>query len=329
MADNVHEKWLQWNREYGHVFQTRKRLAPAFRPEAVSLQYPYFAKHLTNLIKLLDAAAGGNNPVDMSSLHVRLTLDFMGDIAYGVELDALSEGGECRIVKLLDTILPELMKCGFFPLRSKIPILARTREMHRAIAEIRMMAENAIQNARQNRGDSSESEEKPSNRIFDILTRQKEPDGNFTFSSKELVDNYVAGADTTAHTMSFLIYEVLRNPDILATLHSELDARIPFGVKIPSLEQVKLPYSGMLLKETLRYNSTGFGTFRICPQDTEISSTVPPANTTLALWNPAVHRDPRLWKDLDTFDPERWRSNERKMRGSYFPFYYGPRNCLG
>lgn len=129
--------------------------------------------------------------------------------------------------------------------------------------------------------------------------------------------------------MSFLIYEVLKNADILAELRAEVDASIPYGVLIPSLDQVKLPYLNMVLKETLRYNSTGFGTFRTCPVDTQISGTMLPANTTLALWNPAVHRDPRLWEDADTFNPERWRPGQRKIRGSYFPFSYGPRNCLG
>lgn len=79
----------------------------------------------------------------------------------------------------------------------------------------------------------------------------------------------------------------LRNPDILATFQAELDTSIPSNVKIPSLEQVRLPYLDMLLKETLRYSSTGFGTFRICRQDTEISGITLPANTTLALGNPA------------------------------------------
>ena len=79
----------------------------------------------------------------------------------------------------------------------------------------------------------------------------------------------------------------LRNPDILAKLRAEVDASIPFDVAIPSLDQVDLPYLNMVLKETLRFSSTGFGTFRTCPVDTGIEGVVLPANTTLALWNPA------------------------------------------
>jgi cholesterol 24-hydroxylase len=79
----------------------------------------------------------------------------------------------------------------------------------------------------------------------------------------------------------------LRHPNILARLRAEVDASMPYNVLIPSLDQVKLPYLNMILKETLRYHSTGFGTFRTCLVDTEVSRVTLPANATLALWNPA------------------------------------------
>lgn len=59
-------------------------------------------------------------------------------------------------------------------------------------------------------------------------------------------------------------------------------------VGIPSLDDIKkLPYLNMVIKETLRHSSTGFGTFRTCPIDTKVAGVTLPANTTLALWNPA------------------------------------------
>ena len=42
-----------------------------------------------------------------------------------------------------------------------------------------------------------------------------------------------------------------------------------------------------------------------------------------------VHRDPTLWERADDFDPDRWRHGETKIKGSYFPFSSGPRNCIG
>ena len=110
--------------------------------------------------------------MDFSSLHVLLTLDFIGDIAYGVDLHALSQGSDCRILQLFEIVLPELMKCGLFPLRGKIPVLKNTRDMHRAIAELRCMAEKAVKNARQTDDASHEDYSKsPSNKIFEILAK--------------------------------------------------------------------------------------------------------------------------------------------------------------
>ncbi|KAI2636845.1 cytochrome P450 46A1 [Xylaria nigripes] len=387
MANDVHEKWIQWNREYGHVFQTwnglfsrviyigdprmiaeiatanwqkaeaqydgfrpldgdalfvqtnlerwkmqSKRLAPAFQPSVIASQYTSLAKHIRNYTRQLDIAARGDGAVDLSELNILLSIDFIGDIAFGKEFNAINEGRNCRISQLLEMILPELMKCGLFPLRGKIPIRKKTRIMNKAIAELRGMATDAVKNARKNDG-SEDGKVKPDKKIFEILALQREADGNYTFNSQELCDNYVAflvaGGDPTAHTMSFLIWQALRNPAIYEQLKAEVDAQIPFDVEIATLEHAKLPYLNMCLKETLRFSSPGFGTFRTCSKDTTVAGVTLPANTTIALWNPAVHRDPRLWEDPDKFDPERWRSGQPKLRGSYFPFSYGPRSCTG
>ncbi|KAL8994465.1 MAG: hypothetical protein Q9169_005574 [Polycauliona sp. 2 TL-2023] len=298
MADDVNEKWLQWNRKYGHVFQTwnglfsrviyigdpgmitaitssnwpkagaqyegfrplsgdalfvqtnhekwrtqRKRLAPAFAPNIIDAQYACFAKHLTasnnagRCVEYLDLRARNETVVDFSALHVLLTLDFIGEIAYGVDFRALTPGSDCRIPHLFDIVLPELMKCGLFPMRAKIPIFKATRDMRSAIAELRLMAQKAVESARNADAEDDGSLEKGNKKaikIFEILAKQKESSGVYSFNSTELVDNYgtfnqqrklddhllsrmsvaflVAGADPTAHTMSFLLYEVVRSP---------------------------------------------------------------------------------------------------------------------
>ncbi|OTB01256.1 hypothetical protein M426DRAFT_75321 [Hypoxylon sp. CI-4A] len=362
MANDVHEKWLQWNREYGHVYQTwnglfsrviyigdpriiseiattnwpksetqyegfrpldgdalfvqtdterwkmqSKRLAPAFQPHIIQGQYGSLKKHIMNYIGQLDRAAQDNTVADLSSLHILLSIDFIGEIAFGTNFRALEQGPSCRISQLLEMILPELMKCGLFPLRGKIPIFEKTRIMNRAIAELRGMAEDAVRDSRQkNKTQNEKGYINPGKKIFEILA--------FRFPSGW-------GRSNCAYN--------LRNPEILAKVRDEVDASIPLCTDIPTLDQVKLPYLNMVLKETLRYSSPGFGTFRICAVDTTVAGVKLPANTTLALWNPAVHRDPRLWKDADKFDPERWRAGDTKTKGAYFPFSYGPRSCTG
>ncbi len=107
--------------------------------------------------------------MDFASLHILLTLDFIGDIAYGTDFQAMAQGSECRILQLLETILPELMKCGFFPLRKNIPILRATRNMYRAIAEMRTIAEKAIKDVRETEASAAPGPGTKHTKIFEIL----------------------------------------------------------------------------------------------------------------------------------------------------------------
>lgn len=74
---------------------------------------------------------------------------------------------------------------------------------------------------------------------------------------------------------------------MLARVRAEVDASLPEHGSIAGIEESKLPYLNMVVKETLRLHSTGFGSFRTCGVKTTVCGTTFPADTTLALWNPA------------------------------------------
>ena len=170
--------------DHSRWHKQRKALAPAFGPVVVNAQFPSLKRHLAvrrcaaSLLRIyadrgqqyvgfLDKAASTSKVVDFSLLNVLLTLDFVGEVAFGVDLHAIEQGENCRVMQIFQTLLPELMKCGLFPLRAKIPILQSTRDMHAAIAELRSMANNAVQKCRQDDTPKGPS----SKRIFEILAQ--------------------------------------------------------------------------------------------------------------------------------------------------------------
>ncbi|KAL1920359.1 uncharacterized protein VTP21DRAFT_736 [Calcarisporiella thermophila] len=314
--------------------QQRKSLSPAFAPKMIREQHPAMQHYAQILLEKLDRAAEEDSVVDMSVEMILLTVDILGELAFGCRFDALKQSEDCEIMQLLRSILPELIKCAMFPLRGHIPILSVTRKMHQDIATLRALGERSVRDARER----LEKGGRVGNYIFEILATAKKQDGSYMFSHGELVDNYVtflvAGGDPTAHTMSFCLNELCQptNRPILEKIRQELDMVIPNpSVLMPENDLGKLSYLTMVIKETLRMHGPGFGTIRKLAQDTNVKGTIIPKNTSLYLWNYPVHRDPRLWDEPDVFDPERFDSSNHKpiVPGSYFPFSYGPRNCMG
>lgn len=115
----------------------RKSLAPAFGPGLVNAQFLSLRKYLmvcglwlflsikthNSPIIAIRVAATNNNIIDFSALNVLLTLDFVGKVAFGIDLQALEQGENCRVLQIFDIVLPELMKCGLFFLERKYPFL--------------------------------------------------------------------------------------------------------------------------------------------------------------------------------------------------------------
>ena len=67
-----------------------------------------------------------------------------------------------------------------------------------------------------------------------------------------LIGHSVAGVDTTSTTMSYLLWELSRRPDILAKLQAEVDEVMPDQKVIPDLSiLVRLPYLNAFIKEGL------------------------------------------------------------------------------
>ncbi len=78
--------------------------------------------------------------------------------------------------------------------------------------------------------------------------------------AEELIGIMFAGAGTTANTISFLVWAVLRNPQIYRKLKEELAREIATR-GVPDLDVVnKLPYLNAVIIETLRRYPTIPGT---------------------------------------------------------------------
>ena len=170
--------------------------------------------------------------------------------------------------------------------------------------------------------------------VLSMLVEARAEDGS-QLSDRELRDQVMtmlaAGHDTTSSTISFLLYELARNPAALDRVLAESDSVLAGAA--PGLERLSdgLPELGMAVDETLRvYPPAWFGPRRAV-EDFEFGGYSIPAGTHVSYSSWASHRLPDVFEDPDRFIPGRFTPEARAAlpRGAYVPFGGGSRICIG
>jgi cytochrome P450 len=140
----------------------------------------------------------------------------------------------------------------------------------------------------------------------------------------------LAGHETTATALTWTWYLLSQYPAVEDRLHTELDQVL--AGQPPSVEHLpRLPYTRMILDETLRLYPPTFSLSRKAIVDDEIGGYAIPAKSTILLCPYTTHRHPAFWEDPNLFNPERFlpESAAGRPHFAYFPFGGGPRQCIG
>jgi cytochrome P450 len=146
----------------------------------------------------------------------------------------------------------------------------------------------------------------------------------------EVMGLFLAGHETTAHTLGFACHLLGQHPDEESKLLTELHQCL--GGRLPTVEDLRrLRFTEQVAKEALRLYPAVYSMLREARQDDELGGYQVPAGTTVILPQWVIHRDGRFYLEPETFAPDRWtREFERDLpRCAYFPFGAGPRVCIG
>ncbi len=169
--------------------------------------------------------------------------------------------------------------------------------------------------------------------LLSMLLLARDDDGE-GMTDKQVRDEAVtimlAGHETTANAMNWTWVLLAQNPDVEAKLHDELDRVL--GDRPPTLENLKrLPYTDMVVKESMRLYPPAYGFSRWAIEDTQIGNYDVPKGSVVGVSTYATHHDPRWWDAPERFLPERFSEESEKQlpRYAYLPFGGGPRVCIG
>ncbi|KPI99684.1 PREDICTED: cytochrome P450 6B5-like [Papilio xuthus] len=145
---------------------------------------------------------------------------------------------------------------------------------------------------------------------------------------------YAAGYETSASTMTYMFYELAKNPDIQDKVIAEIDAVLKrYNGEITYDCLNDMTYLQQVFDETLRK----YPIVDPLQRNAQTDYIIPGTNVTIkkgqtVLVNAmAIHYDPKYYPDPEKFDPERFSPENEKDRHScaYLPFGTGPRNCIG
>lgn len=126
--------------------------------------------------------------------------------------------------------------------------------------------------------------------------------------------------------------ELLKNPRVMEKAQAEVRQACEGKSKIGEADVQKLDYLKAVIKETFRLHPPGPLLPREARECCEISGYTIPAKAKILINIYAMGRDPKIWKDPESFQPERFEGSSIDFKGNHFeliPFGAGRRICPG
>jgi sterol 14-demethylase len=187
---------------------------------------------------------------------------------------------------------------------------------------------------RREAGPPAEGEERD---LVDVLMSIKDAEGNEHFSADIITGMFIsmmfAGHHTTSTTASWLLIELLRNPDVMARVVAEMDELAEAGGgEITYQDLREVPWLESSIKETLRLHPPLILLLRLVMEPFDVEGFHVPAGKLVGA-SPAVsNRLPEAFADADRFDPGRYvepRQDDVDNPWNWIPFGAGRHRCVG
>jgi cytochrome P450 family 110 len=143
----------------------------------------------------------------------------------------------------------------------------------------------------------------------------------------EMITFLLAGYDTMATALSWAVYDLLANPEVLANVRREMRDAVGDGPL--TAEAVNgMQYLEATVKESLRLHPIIAVTMRVVGEPIRIGGWDLPPGVGVGPCIYLIHRRPDLWPDPERFDPMRF-IREDPSPYKFVPFGGGYRRCIG
>ena len=176
-------------------------------------------------------------------------------------------------------------------------------------------------------------EERADRDLIDDLLELHERDPQFfpeTDLQLAVLGPFFAGIETAAGTSAFMLYALLKHPELLARMTAEADAWFD-GKSSTARELRELDVTQRILMETLRMYPAAPALTRTVSNSFDFAGYTVPARTRIIVGHTVAHHLAECFPDPERFDIERYAPQraEHRQPGAYAPFGLGTHRCLG
>ena len=300
-------------------------LKPAFTREAMQGYHAIMMQAIAEMLGHWDRAADTGRRVDVTADTTRLALESIGRAGFGYTFGSFDRRRPHRFISAMNRMLT-------YASWSTFPLF--TRLLRPSIRRCGAVMGRIVDDVIQARGDGV-GPATPD--LLDLMLKSAHPVTGRRLDPanirQQVITFIVAGHETTSGALSFALYYLTQNPDVLARAKAEVDAL--WGTSDdpqPAYGDVaKLRYVRAVLDESLRLWPTAPGYLRVARKDTVLGGRyrIKKGQWVLVVL-PLVQRDPRVWPEPERFDPDRFAPGQMKGRAhAYKPFGTGQRACIG
>lgn len=300
----------------------RRLIQPAFHRQRIAALGTLMTSETLTMLDHWQAAAEQDKPLDIAVEMMRLTMGIVCKALFSTDVGETA-GAVGEAFTRANRYLTSYMYFPFPPLSVPTP---RNRRLMAANATLARVVDNIIRERRQRNEDSGD--------LLSMLLHAQDEETGKRMSDQQVHDDvltlFVAGHETTSNALNWTWYLLSQHPAVEKRLHAELAEAL--AGRTPGFEDLpNLPYTRMVIEESMRLYPPAWGISRKAIADDVIGGYYIPANAYILLLPYTVHRNADFWENPGEFDPERF-TPERvaaRPRYAYFPFGGGPRMCIG
>ena len=304
----------------------RPMVMASFDPKHIKTYFPALVKVTQRFERRWQRAAAAGEAIDLQADLMRYTVDVTAGLAFGTDINTL-ESDEEVIQTHLDKVFPALARRLFSPFGRWHWIADWNLDHH--LRALRRAVEEFIALARSRMASEPRLREHPSNLIEAMIAARDNPgsgldDGDV---AGNVLTMLLAGEDTTANTLAWMIYLLARHPDALRRARDEVLAK-----DLTKYEDASaLPFVDACINETMRLKPVAPIIVLQPLRDTVVDGIEVPKGALIMCLMRAGAIDERRFPDAQAFDPARWLSGSSagSPKRVSMPFGAGPRLCPG